>query len=320
MRLFRSRKPLCALALLVVVLTAVSAFAAPEPEERGADAFSVIWISDTQSMTEKPTFEPGIERMFSWIAENAEAERIAAVVHTGDVVENGWNERQWERIEKGIAKLPEDLPFIVAAGNHDVAKRKVSYERWLGRDFVRRYDAAHTYRGGAGVYRTVDAGEVKLLFVAIGYGSMDEDGFAWMREVLDAHPDHIGIVLAHSILSYNNRERSTYTREGRRLMEEVAAKCDNVRLMLCGHVPGTTRTREVYPKGDGFRTVDVLRYNYQDRKTPKYQGYLRILRFEPTAGSLESITYSPVHDSFRYDWKDAANEHFVIPDFFPKAP
>ncbi|MDO4493756.1 MAG: metallophosphoesterase [Clostridia bacterium] len=283
------------------------------------EAFSVIWLADTQAWVTKGSFAPKIPEVFGWIADTREELNTVAVVHTGDVVENGGNPVHWERINAGIAKLPQDLPFIVSAGNQDAGKKTLADGLWFSQDFVKNADPAKTYRNGEGFWQTVEAGNTKLLFVALAYEAMDDAGFAWMRGVMNDHPDHTGIVLAHSILSYNHKGRSLYTKMGERIVAEIAAQCDNVRLMLCGHITGMTRHRETFPHPNGgTRCVEILRYNYQDFTAPKNMGFLRILRFDPAENTLEVFTYSPLTGRTHLSPTYRNEEHLLITEIFPE--
>ena len=105
----------------------------PEPTP-----FSIVWMSDTQTMSKSERLSAAIQPMFDWVVQNREAERIQLVVHTGDIVENGWNDTYWSRISPAIDSLG-DIPFVPGAGNHDVAKKRGGYEPLQKQGFIQRH-------------------------------------------------------------------------------------------------------------------------------------------------------------------------------------
>ena len=81
----------------------------PEPTP-----FSIVWMSDTQTMSKSERLSAAIQPMFDWVVQNREAESIQLVVHTGDIVENGWNDTYWSRIS----------PAIDSLGGHSLRSRR----------------------------------------------------------------------------------------------------------------------------------------------------------------------------------------------------
>ncbi len=166
----------------------------PEPTPEPTP-FSIVWMSDTQTMSKSERLSAAIQPMFDWVVQNREAESIQLVVHTGDIVENGWNDTYWSRISPAIDSLG-DIPFVPAAGNHDVAKKRGGYEPLQKQGFIQRQDPDCQYKDGAGYYVRFSAGGMDVLVLALGYLSIDEDGFAWARSVFDANPDCYGTQLS----------------------------------------------------------------------------------------------------------------------------
>lgn len=262
----------------------------PEPTP-----FSIVWMSDTQTMSKSERLSAAIQPMFDWVVQNREAESIQLVVHTGDIVENGWNDTYWSRISPAIDSLG-DIPFVPAAGNHDVAKKRGGYEPLQKQGFIQRQDPDCQYKDGAGYYVRFSAGGMDVLVLALGYLSIDEDGFAWARSVFDANPDCYGILAVHSYLSYMGPRTSTLTPRGQRCRDGIVAQCKNVRLVLCGHVKEDARYEETFDDdGDGVaeRLVTALRHNDQSAKRLTRIGYLRLLTFDPLARRITVTDYSP---------------------------
>ena len=75
-----------------------------------------------------------------------------------------------------------------------------------------------------------------------------------------------------------------------------------MRLVLCGHERGMEYIPETLDDdGDGTpdRTVHQMMMNVQD-DAQNGVGYMRILRLDPLADTLEVVTYSPVLDRYGY--------------------
>ena len=72
--------------------TADRAAATPEPTPE--PPFSMVWVSDTQTMVAYPSMYEGFTAMCDWIVENAEARNFKLYLHSGDMVDNGLNREQ----------------------------------------------------------------------------------------------------------------------------------------------------------------------------------------------------------------------------------
>lgn len=305
-------------ALMLDLLTCFFyAFAEAPSVNSNPDQFSFVWISDTQTLTEKPSLASYIPDIFDWIVRSRKEYNTLSVFHTGDVVENGWNQLYWDRINAGIDMLPNNLPFIASAGNHDVAKRYPSYEQWFRQGFVKKESPQNQYRNGEGYYYLFYPGSEKIVAVSIGYNSVDNDGMDWVSSIFDQYSDYTGILITHSFTSYIKGKDYIFTKEGKKLYENVVIPCDNVRLVLCGHIHGNdTFSTKLKNKDGNERTVNILRYDYQYANTANLIGYIRILRFDPHYRSIEVMTYSPIQDNMHYVYDTPKYEHFYLEDAF----
>lgn len=303
--------------LLVLLSSLLQAYAEEPAINSREDQFSFVWISDTQTLTEKPSLASYIPDIFNWIIYSKNEYNTLSVFHTGDIVENGWNQLYWDRINAGIDILPANLPLIAAAGNHDVAKRYASYEPWLKQDFVKKEIPENQYKNGEGYYHLFYPGKEKIVAVSIGYNSIDQEGMDWVQSVFERYSDHTGILITHSFTSYIKGNDYLFTKEGKKLFENVVVPCNNVKLVLCGHIHGNDTYAARLTETDGSeRIVNILRYDYQYAFTPDRIGYIRILRFNPEDRSIEVMTYSPIQDNMHYFFDDPKNEHFYLEDAF----
>ena len=100
----------------------------PTPEPENPD-FSFIWLSDTQSMIYTERLKGSYTEMIDWIISQKEDKNIIGVLHTGDIVEDAFLEKEWKEPDEGAKRLEEaGIEFIPVAGNHDLGNRH--YLKW----------------------------------------------------------------------------------------------------------------------------------------------------------------------------------------------
>ncbi len=262
----------------------------PEP-------FYIIWMSDTQSYTGMQL--KALESMMSWVAETCRTEPVAAFVHTGDIVNNPGNLAQWENYRQAASVLPRELLRLSAAGNHDIGVDGLSPENYLQYRCDTPPDPAASFLDGLCRYATLESGGMRLLILSIAY-MHETESLEWARGVLAAHPDHYGILIVHSYLTLKDSEMNQgYTGGGAILRDGLVKAAPNLRMVLCGHTRGSaSRPLFVDDDGDGQpeREVHQFMLDYQG-DDPQTIGYLRTIRFDLMADSIELRTYSPCMDA-----------------------
>ncbi|SFL80624.1 hypothetical protein SAMN04487943_10477 [Gracilibacillus orientalis] len=133
--------------------------------------------------------------------------------------------------------------------------------------------------------------------VYLGWG-IDDEGIAWMNEVLSQHPDRTAILTFHEYL------QATGTRHplGEKLYQEVVLPNENVVAVLSGHYhEAQTLVDEIDDDGDGNpdRTVYQMLSDYQAGPEGG-QGYMRLLHFDTENNRIFVNTYSPYMDDYNY--------------------
>ena len=263
-----------------------------------AEPFSLIWFSDTQYYAYK---RPDIFlSMAEWATRIQIDYNAAAVICTGDIVDNRNYTRHWTNAEAAIDKITESMPFYCIAGNHDVGADKVEYETYLSYDFCsapeemefsadRRCWVLPLYRQG------------NLL---CGIGWQNDDAYAdWLNARIEVYRDLPAVLLVHSFLN----DDSSLSTNGRRVEKAILRNSPTVRLVLCGHNDGSARWSRTY--GDGH-VVNAMMYNFQDDK--KYGlGYARILMFNPNTRNIAVTTYSPYLNDYNY-YRDVEKDTFTL--------
>lgn len=257
--------------------------------------FSIVWLSDTQMMAFKRP--DALERMGAWIADNRAKESIAQVVQTGDAVEHGANELQWEAFDLCYDAFKDDVPYFAIAGNHEPGVREKDRTLFLSRPYIEAIPDAQKTLGGMAAYTTLVAGGEKILILGAGWGA-ENDALDWMDGVLTQYADHTAILLFHAFLTPQGRIYDRYLP----LYDRLVKQHENVRILLCGHVVGRIhRIDELDDDGDGAtdRSVSLQLMNYQDETVRC--GQLRLLTFDPLLRTVAITTYSPVTDCYYRD-------------------
>jgi DNA repair exonuclease SbcCD nuclease subunit len=270
--------------------------------------FQIAVLADTQYYTGERY--GGNMNMFynqiDWITTNAQKEKIAYVVHVGDITDQGDKiPEQWERakdamyrLEKPQPNLPYGIPYGIAVGNHDVRPNgdpngtKIGYTKYFGR----KHFEGRPYYGGA--YNNADANDnhydfftangEKFIVLYLVFNdpnkkehydlALEEKVHNWGAEVLAKHADRKAIVVSHNILRPDTTSKSNFIAgagstpkpgtftKQGKRIIEKFKHSPNVFMMLCGHVSGEA-LREV--KFDG-RTIKVLLTDYQGRRNEPF--------------------------------------------------
>ncbi len=317
-------------ALLVQVLPTPRAAADLEPDaafERVDDVdASIVHLTDTQYLSEG--YPEEYERMTRWIVELGQQRELAAVVHTGDLVQSWVDPDQSEaraRIEFARAsaaqKVLEDAGLVttVLPGNHDT-KRGIDtalYAEYFGPD---RYADAPGFVApiapgdATSSYTIVQAGPAPVLVLSIGYGYGERE-LVWAEGVVRQHPGHNVVIATHEHLTpltrWDPARRATDNRwlsRADELWQRVVEPHRNVVAVLAGHYHGLGAI--VTPDAGGIEGHDVVELlaDYQEFRTDSGEratGFLRLLQWDLAAGQLLVDTYSPRLDatvSAAYDY------------------
>ncbi|WP_371069007.1 lamin tail domain-containing protein [Sediminibacillus sp. JSM 1682029] len=267
--------------------------------------YTFVWMSDTQYYSESYPYI--YDEQTKWIVENRDAMNIQYVMHTGDLVDESDKEYQWLHADDYMKTLDDaDIPYGVLAGNHDVAQKTndyTEYYKYFGAD--RFQDKPHyggSYLNNRGHYDLISANGNDYIMVYLGWG-VEEEGIAWMNEVLAAYPDR------QAILNFHEYLQATGTRHplGEKLYNEVVVPNENVIAVLSGHYhEAQLLVDELDDDGDGAtdRTVYQMLADYQAGPEGG-QGYMRLLHFDTANNRIFVNTYSPYLDDYNYYDTDA---------------
>lgn len=272
----------------------------PSPTQKSAEKpFTIAWMTDTQYYSRS---YPQIYLMMTrWLVSSRDKENIVYVVHTGDVVHVKGQAKQWKNADSAMQPLDGKIPYGVLAGNHDVGTKNHDYSTFK-RYFGEWRFKEQPYYGGAyddnrGHYDLISAGGNDYIFVYMGWG-VDDDALAWMNAVLAKYPKRTAFVALHEYLSKSGDRSSV----GNRIFDAVVKKNSNVRYVLCGHNHGIAFKKDSLDDNGGGkpdRDVYQMMANYQAEPMGG-GGYMRLMKFDAAANTVEVRTYSPYLDDYDY--------------------
>lgn len=286
-----------------------------------ADDFTVVVLPDTQYYTTGPTAaRPDRATHFfadqtRWIMENLDTYGIVAVIHNGDIVDNGSIAAQWRVADGAMGlleverpALPDGLPYGVAVGNHDQSPNGSTGDTTLfNANFgVDRFRGRAYYGGHYGdtndeSFFTFTAGGLEFVVVSVQYDTtQDAAVMDWARRIFDAHPGAFGILNSHYILTAGGE----FGAQGAAIYRALA-DTESVQLLTCGHVAAESRRTDTSASG---HTIHSMLADYQGRAEGG-GGFLRIWEFSPANDELTVRTYSPSHDR----WETDAGSEFTLP-------
>lgn len=270
----------------------------PTAVSEATEPFSLIWFSDTQYYAYK---RPEIfVTMADWAVRIRADYNTAAVVCTGDIVDNRNYTRHWSNADAAISRITESMPFYCVAGNHDVGADKVEYETYLSYDFCTAPDAME-FSDDRRCW-VLPMREQGILLCGIGWQN-DAAYTDWLNARIHAYAELPAVLLVHSFLN----DDGSLSTNGKRVEKAILSASPSVRLVLCGHNDGSARWSRTYSDG---HTVNAVMYNFQDDK--KYGlGYARILMFNPNTRNIAITTYSPYLNDYNY-YRDASKDTFTL--------
>lgn len=318
----------------------------PALQEEGS--FSMILVPDPQSYTKFAANQPLFELQTAWIAQNINRLNIKAALFTGDMVEqngkqislplpNPYNgdqtgRQQWEAVSRGLSRLDNRLPYVVAQGNHDIGHITATDRHSLAPEFIRpernikfekclvstcpNWEGVHTMENSA--YEFTDKAWGKILVITFEFAPRDE-AIEWAKQLTEseAYKEHKVIILTHSWLDTagNRIKEEGYTLRPCNWAEAVWQKLvypsKNICLVLCGHTGAApkiegdvaktnfkpTSSYRVDKAADG-RNIPQMMFNSQqgdgDWNGNGGDCWLRILEFKPDGKTIGIRTFSPM--------------------------
>lgn len=255
------------------------------------EGWTMVVFPDTQNYAKYAKNQGNFERMCQWVADHREAWKIKVAMHEGDIVEqNGItvgggqgggdqdSASQWTSARRALDKIKDQLPVVMATGNHDYGPRSAEnrnsqFPKYFPLDWNRhtlpQKDGGiliETAPNAFGVQTLENAAyEYKppfgrpILLVSLEWAPR-KAAVDWARAVFarPKYAQHLGILLTHCFLKDNNlREgqgenlptepgnphwygtgKGGDTHDGEDLWKALVKDAPQIQLVFNGHVMG----------------------------------------------------------------------------------
>ena len=300
-------------------------------------SFAVIGDIQTLAMYDQRVSTGYTETLIDWILDNKDERNIEYVFGLGDTIEtlSTWpesgygtsvnNPGEWRVTTTQIARLIDNIPYLVVRGNHD---DEAGYHEYVCTDEYQDqmdeffYDSSKVALGGNSMsnsYRKIDIGDQKYLMMALDFDINDEV-VLWANSVIRANPDRRVIVAVHA---YSNKwggflndrigqpgadddtdgdpSHDYIQFSGERLWNEIFSRHKNMFMVLSGHVstPNPSVTTRKGQNGNSVFEILVDPQAYDD-ELHKYEGgagaFVMMLNFSNGGETIEIEYISTTRD------------------------
>ena len=286
---------------------------APEiPDKISYKKFSIIVLPDTQKYSEN--YPEIFTSQTQWVVENVKELNIKAVIHLGDIVDDGYSEEQWINANNSMSLLDGIIPYFIIPGNHDYenpgmkgTKNSTRFNNYFSHT---RYDYNGWYGGhfpenkNDNSYGFFKVDDKEYLIIGLEFCPTDKV-IEWADGVISRNKDKEVIFFTHAYLNADNSRinigdwsdcsnweycRACSGNSGQAIWDKLISKHSNILLVLCGHIAGSGTGRRV----DYINNSPVYQIlqNYQMLSNGG-DGWLRIYTFDREQGIIEASTYSP---------------------------
>ena len=280
--------------------------------------FSLIGLPDTQNYSS--TFPQIFVAQTNWVVDHRADLQVEYVSHYGDIVNNADQEYQWVLADAAMAVLDEaDMIYGVCPGNHDITASGGSGQPVLRGPYLDYFGAdrfaGRSWFGGASPtgmsnFTVFSAGGIDFLQIHIDVDTPVRE-LAWAQAVIDANRDRPVMLTTHRYLqdaqdytsgvplvSSGRYPDIWYSIEGlynpdgirsEEFFQWFVRRNPGVFMVTCGHFH--EEYRQVSQNVAGLPVHEVLA-DFQDDPNGG-DGWLRIMKFNTIAGTIDVDTYSP---------------------------
>jgi hypothetical protein len=307
-----------------------------------ADEFwTIAVLPDTQSSYYFPPSFFAAETQ--WIADNRDSEGIAFVLHEGDIVDTPGDTNQWAAARANMGLLDGKVPYVLAAGNHDLGSTTGDARSTLINQYFSFDDLAQTATfGGAfesghreNAYYLMPGGSRTWIVIALEFSPRPEV-VNWADQVLTAYPDLPAIIVTHAYL-YSDGQRYNHVgracqfsgdctsltppgsnpqcwnpicyladgTDGEMLWNSLVKSHSNIVFVFSGHVANAAPfdAARLSSTRPDGTVCHQLMADFQADGATGGDGYFRLLRFWRD-GRVQVRTFSPYVDTAEAFWTD----------------
>ncbi len=279
----------------------------------------IVLLPDTQTYAEK--YPEVLDAQIQWIEKNAPD--IDFVLQQGDLTQNN-NDKEWKIISNAFTRLNGKVPYVLAAGNHDMGSADGKFADLRNSTMYNKYfptEVMQTLSGFGGVaeegllenaWYTFKTGRIKWLVVTLEFGPRNSI-LNWANKLIEKHPDYTVIINTNSYM-YSDSTRQgpgdswrpqaygvgkdtgdARVNDGEDIWYKLVKRHPNTRFVFSGHVLNSGVGTLVSFNEAGFPVYQMLA-NYQEGVKGSIMGgngWLRILDMNFKKRTLAVSTFSP---------------------------
>jgi hypothetical protein len=307
------------------------------PFEPSPDAvWSMVYVPDTQNYVARPGDYGRLVGQMNWILDNKDAFNIQAVIQGGDIVnrnsgtaENGVTAvEQWEGARDAFHMLNGEVPYILAAGNHDFGTTNFQSRETKYNTYFKATDNPLTNPATGGILKgtfepnhlenayhefTGDDGRKMLIFVLEYYPRQAVLDWADSIAGQAQYADHTAVLLTHSFIGSADQRWTVGPDEypgiegndGPEMWNELVRVNGNFEMTFNGHIGGDQVGYRV-DENDAGVDVHQMLLNSQF-ETNAGNGWLRVVEFLKDGQTARIRTYSPHFDLYRTNAANSFN-------------
>ncbi|MCJ7479080.1 MAG: hypothetical protein MUP63_02775 [Candidatus Nanohaloarchaeota archaeon QJJ-7] len=279
------------------------------------DYWTVSVIPDTQNYASDEDLTEHLRHQAEWVAENSDRFNIVFATHEGDMVDNGADREQWDRIESALEPLEDEVLYSVNPGNHDwnetydKASGIEEYRERFGEDrFEDRDGYLESGPHGLSHAQRFSGGERQFLNLGLEWEPRDEI-LEWAEETVKDYGLPT-ILTTHSYLRKTRldggrlddvQEQNGLGNHGEDVFDSLVAPNSEIFMVVSGHsfrgflLRNSGEYRQVSSNNEDQPVYEMLA-NFQNRRDGG-NGWIRNITFMPGRdGGKDRIgvsTYSP---------------------------
>ena len=284
-----------------------------------------IIIPDTQKMSRHHPDE--FINMTKWIVKYHQKNKLDAVIHLGDVVDNGAKvESEYQHASKALDIIYDaDIPLLIVPGNHDYDIPIVSSVKTLEKGKERSLDMFNKYFGIDRVQHKPWFGELfqdnrienstaiigDYLFILLEFGPRD-DVLEWANQLIEQDPNKKVIVITHCYMYIDGNRTSEKTdatprkylatkdaNDGEEIWQKLIKHHPNIIGVFSGHHLPTNVSHRVDMGIHGNQILQAFQ-NWQAEDFGG-SGRLRIVQIDGNDDVLESFIFNPLTNQTEHE-------------------
>lgn len=287
----------------------------------------IVLLPDTQTYAEK--YPEVLDSQINWIVKNAKS--INFVLQQGDLTQNN-NHKEWQLIQNAFNKLNGKVPYVLAAGNHDMGSADGKYADIRNSTLFNKYFPVKKMADLTGfgdvaepekidnAYYLFKTGKINWLVITLEFGPRNSI-LDWANSIIKKYPSHSVIINTHSYM-YSDSTRQgpgdswrpqnygvgkdtgdSAVNDGEQIWNKLVKLHPNTRFVFSGHVLNTGVGTLISVNDSGYPVYQMLA-NYQEGVKGSVKGgngWLRILDMDFKKNVLSVATYSPYIGQFMND-------------------